>query len=331
MFFVPVVVAATAYEVGELCQDEEKRIEAEEAALEATPETYDCVLKKLEQETEEDIEEDEKRLKKKAKKINHLQEKLEKEERKYMEMRDELGEEEAIEAEIEEEKIRKAERELRKLEDGRHDEPPCKEIIEDIFDDVKEGAKTVLGNFADYAHLMFADEKELKQRERAIERGDMLNDGEDDEFENKNKKKLKEAAKRIEDLKRKLNEKRSAMFEKDDEQLKNEARKIKDLQQELEIEEEKYAQIAEALTEELRYEAQIREEERKVMDDLNWPHRDTLMTLRALRDTAHSRSINLIESENNICGLATLNRPQNSLAMGWKHGYTWENRFKNKI
>lgn len=68
-------------------------------------------------------------------------------------MREELGEEEAIEVELEEEKLNKAEKELQKLKHAHHDESPVKEKIEEVFEDVKDCAKHVLGNVCKTAGL----------------------------------------------------------------------------------------------------------------------------------------------------------------------------------
>uniref|UniRef100_A0A914WNB0 Uncharacterized protein n=1 Tax=Plectus sambesii TaxID=2011161 RepID=A0A914WNB0_9BILA len=180
MNFVPGVVAATAYERGEVSPHGGQRTRAEEEALNATPEMYNRVLKQMKEEVEEDIEKDEKKLKKEGKKIAHLQEKLDKEERKYIDMKDDLCEGEEVETALEYEKLRKAEKELKKLQKG-HDDSPVMEKVEEFMDEVKGGAKKVLGNVAEFAHLMFADEREIKLRERAIERGDVI-DGENAEY-----------------------------------------------------------------------------------------------------------------------------------------------------
>jgi len=268
MLFLPGTVAATTYGVTKMCEEDKRRLEEDIG----TPATYEHVLKKLDNEVRDVIDEDEEKLMKGANKIASIRKKIDKKERKYMDLEQELAEEELAEAEVEDKKLEKAEEKLLKLQLGQ--ESPVKEKVGEVLHDVKEGVKDVLDKTADYAHLMFASEKELKAREK--EAVTPVEDTEDAwptgkavidvPTDSKTQKQLRAAAKRIEDLRKEMSEKRTAIMNEDDELLRKEAEKIDQLHEQLEHELRKYAELQADLTDEMAYELRIREEEKKVKE-----------------------------------------------------------------
>uniref|UniRef100_A0A914XIQ5 Uncharacterized protein n=1 Tax=Plectus sambesii TaxID=2011161 RepID=A0A914XIQ5_9BILA len=248
MLFVPAITAAAASEQDKLREDEE-RTKKQLEEINATPVAYERVLQKMDEKTLEVISHDEHKLKQEAHKIAHLQRKINKEELKFAEMQRELCEKEQKEAELQERMLRKAKEDAKR--DGRHrDESPV-EKLEEVLHNVKDFAKDVLGDVAGFATHIFADDKGPKEHRAAP---------------GKRERKWRKATERIDHLQKKLAKKRQATIVEDDKLLIKEARKIELLQMQLVEEERNFVQTEAELTEELQYEARIREQERKLKE-----------------------------------------------------------------
>uniref|UniRef100_A0A914XD23 Uncharacterized protein n=1 Tax=Plectus sambesii TaxID=2011161 RepID=A0A914XD23_9BILA len=265
MLFIPGTIAASTYALGKECEDEKWKLEQQMAQ----PVTYEDVLEKLDNDALDLISADEKKLRKEAKRINSIQQKIHKKEREYMELEKELGEGELIEAALVEEKLEKAEKKLIKMQSCDEDKTPVKEKIVEVFHDAKERIKDAVDNVA---HLVSANDKEPKTHERVIEMGAEPAGGistitfVDDPKESRKQKKLRAAAKHIEEMRTELSKQRATMMHEDDEILRKEMKKIEDLQQLLEEEVRKYAVIEADLIDEVQYEAKLREEAQKLQE-----------------------------------------------------------------